>query len=554
MGQGEVGACLATPTAAHSPPPVGQDARRTADTFFAGVRGLGLLPRRHGLVLLLPLHQGLLAGQVPGGVVLRHQGVQVDGAHGVLDALRATPAQVTVPILPRALPLFALQPQGLVFRDAELLPLELDLRLQDLQGVDLVLGRGAGGGPHLLHARRAGVRARRAAEPVAVGGRGRCIEEAEGQGLLSVEQRVLPAGQLGRAAQQRAARGLGAGVVGAGGHLVFVAVAGADLVGKVHVRGAAVRLGHALDAAVQRGHEVGLLAQQQLAALAPGGRGQGLIVGRAPAALRARGPRRPPRGRRRRLPRADARPAALRGRELLKEGAGADVPAVPFPAAPPPPAARLPLAAGRRLQREAGREAALGGQQRGGLARAPARRRPRREVVRGGGRRRVGLGLAQLALGLGRALLVEGDVEVGGAQAGDHVLAGGGEGGQAALSEDVVLAGRLAEGAQRQRAQLAGGGPRRRRRRAVMPRLPVKKIRKQLKLLLLLALLTSAAWFTYLHISLVRQGRALRLPFTYGRGNPPISRGSGLPPGVRSGPRWGHVGAWGGQRVGLGGG
>ncbi|NXB09486.1 B4GN4 acetylgalactosaminyltransferase, partial [Cnemophilus loriae] len=36
-------------------------------------------------------------------------------------------------------------------------------------------------------------------------------------------------------------------------------------------------------------------------------------------------------------------------------------------------------------------------------------------------------------------------------------------------------------------------------------------------LLLLLALLTSAAWFTYLHISLVRQGRALRLPFAYGK-------------------------------------
>ncbi|NXM48851.1 B4GN4 acetylgalactosaminyltransferase, partial [Gymnorhina tibicen] len=36
-------------------------------------------------------------------------------------------------------------------------------------------------------------------------------------------------------------------------------------------------------------------------------------------------------------------------------------------------------------------------------------------------------------------------------------------------------------------------------------------------LLLLLALLTSAAWFTYLHISLVRQGRALRLPFAYSK-------------------------------------
>ncbi|XP_030307043.1 N-acetyl-beta-glucosaminyl-glycoprotein 4-beta-N-acetylgalactosaminyltransferase 1 isoform X1 [Calypte anna] len=50
-----------------------------------------------------------------------------------------------------------------------------------------------------------------------------------------------------------------------------------------------------------------------------------------------------------------------------------------------------------------------------------------------------------------------------------------------------------------------------------MPRLPVKKLRKQLKLLLLLVLLTFAVWFTYLHISLVRQGRALRLPFAYSR-------------------------------------
>lgn len=60
-----------------------------------------------------------------------------------------------------------------------------------------------------------------------------------------------------------------------------------------------------------------------------------------------------------------------------------------------------------------------------------------------------------------------------------------------------------------------------------MPRLPVKKLRKQLKLLLLLVLLTFAVWFTYLHISLVRQGRALRLPFAYGRGN---RAGGGQPP------------------------
>nr|XP_014343912.1 PREDICTED: N-acetyl-beta-glucosaminyl-glycoprotein 4-beta-N-acetylgalactosaminyltransferase 1-like [Latimeria chalumnae] len=47
--------------------------------------------------------------------------------------------------------------------------------------------------------------------------------------------------------------------------------------------------------------------------------------------------------------------------------------------------------------------------------------------------------------------------------------------------------------------------------------LPVKKIRKQFKLLLLLALLTFAIWFTYFHINLTRQGKALRLHFNYGR-------------------------------------
>lgn len=48
-----------------------------------------------------------------------------------------------------------------------------------------------------------------------------------------------------------------------------------------------------------------------------------------------------------------------------------------------------------------------------------------------------------------------------------------------------------------------------------MPRLPVKKIRKQFKLLLLVVLLTSALWFSYLHISQVRQGRPLRLRFAH---------------------------------------
>ncbi|NXN14533.1 B4GN4 acetylgalactosaminyltransferase, partial [Indicator maculatus] len=65
------------------------------------------------------------------------------------------------------------------------------------------------------------------------------------------------------------------------------------------------------------------------------------------------------------------------------------------------------------------------------------------------------------------------------------------------------------------------------------PRLPVKKLRKQLKLLLLLVLLTFAVWFTYLHISLVRQGRALRLPFAYGRDGDRL--GAVTDPGRRTG-------------------
>ena len=50
---------------------------------------------------------------------------------------------------------------------------------------------------------------------------------------------------------------------------------------------------------------------------------------------------------------------------------------------------------------------------------------------------------------------------------------------------------------------------------ARMLRFPVKKIRKQFKLLLLLVLLTSAVWFTYLHIN---QGKTIKLHFNYGKG------------------------------------
>ncbi|KAM8860929.1 N-acetyl-beta-glucosaminyl-glycoprotein 4-beta-N-acetylgalactosaminyltransferase 1 [Synchiropus picturatus] len=50
--------------------------------------------------------------------------------------------------------------------------------------------------------------------------------------------------------------------------------------------------------------------------------------------------------------------------------------------------------------------------------------------------------------------------------------------------------------------------------RSRMLRFPVKKIRKQFKLLLLLVLLTSAVWFTYLHIN---QGKTIKLHFNYGK-------------------------------------
>ncbi|XP_078537400.1 N-acetyl-beta-glucosaminyl-glycoprotein 4-beta-N-acetylgalactosaminyltransferase 1 isoform X1 [Lissotriton helveticus] len=55
---------------------------------------------------------------------------------------------------------------------------------------------------------------------------------------------------------------------------------------------------------------------------------------------------------------------------------------------------------------------------------------------------------------------------------------------------------------------------------------PVKKIRKQFRLLLLLVLLTFAIWFTYLHISLVRQGKALRLHFGYGKDGERLAEGT----------------------------
>ncbi|KAM9816418.1 N-acetyl-beta-glucosaminyl-glycoprotein 4-beta-N-acetylgalactosaminyltransferase 1-like [Syngnathus typhle] len=56
-----------------------------------------------------------------------------------------------------------------------------------------------------------------------------------------------------------------------------------------------------------------------------------------------------------------------------------------------------------------------------------------------------------------------------------------------------------------------------------MLRFPVKKIRKQFKLLLLLVLLTSAVWFTYLHI---HQAKTIKLHFNYGKDGERQTEGS----------------------------
>ncbi|XP_070282370.1 N-acetyl-beta-glucosaminyl-glycoprotein 4-beta-N-acetylgalactosaminyltransferase 1 [Myotis yumanensis] len=56
-----------------------------------------------------------------------------------------------------------------------------------------------------------------------------------------------------------------------------------------------------------------------------------------------------------------------------------------------------------------------------------------------------------------------------------------------------------------------------------MPWFPVKKLRKQVKLLLLLLLLTCAAWLTYGHLSLGRQGRAPRQRLGSGRDGEKLS-------------------------------
>ncbi|XP_049636890.1 N-acetyl-beta-glucosaminyl-glycoprotein 4-beta-N-acetylgalactosaminyltransferase 1 [Suncus etruscus] len=72
-----------------------------------------------------------------------------------------------------------------------------------------------------------------------------------------------------------------------------------------------------------------------------------------------------------------------------------------------------------------------------------------------------------------------------------------------------------------------------------MPWFPAKKLRKQAKVLLLLLLLSCAAWLTYVHLSLVRPGRALRQRLGYGRDGEKlveVTEGHGVW-GARSTPR-----------------
>ncbi|XP_062951732.1 N-acetyl-beta-glucosaminyl-glycoprotein 4-beta-N-acetylgalactosaminyltransferase 1 [Cynocephalus volans] len=68
-----------------------------------------------------------------------------------------------------------------------------------------------------------------------------------------------------------------------------------------------------------------------------------------------------------------------------------------------------------------------------------------------------------------------------------------------------------------------------------MPRFPVKKVRKQMKLLLLLLLLTCAAWLTYVRLSLLRPGRALRPRMGSGRDSEKLT-GATDSQGIRAAP------------------
>lgn len=93
--------------------------------FFTVVLAFIFFPWSHGLVILWPLHHGLVTGHVPGGVLLCHEGVKVNSAHWALPSIRAAACQLIVSVLWGTVTiLFAiLYGQWLVLRDTELLPL-----------------------------------------------------------------------------------------------------------------------------------------------------------------------------------------------------------------------------------------------------------------------------------------------------------------------------------------------------------------------------------------------------------------------------------------------
>ncbi len=95
-----------------------------------------------------------VARDIPGGMLLCHERVKVNGIHRALACDRAGTGQGALSIQAGlAVNLFARFPSHrLVLRDAELLSLQLDLSLQNLQRMNLVLARVAQWRPHLFHA------------------------------------------------------------------------------------------------------------------------------------------------------------------------------------------------------------------------------------------------------------------------------------------------------------------------------------------------------------------------------------------------------------------
>ncbi len=123
-------------------------------TFFVVTLAPCSIPESQALVITGVLYQSLVARDIPGGMLLCHERVKVNGIHRALACDRAGTGQGALSIQAGlAVNLFARFPSHrLVLRDAELLSLQLDLSLQNLQRMNLVLARVAQWRPHLFHA------------------------------------------------------------------------------------------------------------------------------------------------------------------------------------------------------------------------------------------------------------------------------------------------------------------------------------------------------------------------------------------------------------------